>query len=70
MTTPERKLRCIEHVRGAAITEAHLDAFFAFYMDTGGRKWGTPYLNRKFFSLLGGAMADKVLLVMAKRDGR
>ena len=39
-------------------------------MDTGGRKWGRPYLNRKFFSLIGERMADDVLLVMAKRDGR
>ncbi|MFZ5669940.1 MAG: GNAT family N-acetyltransferase [Pseudomonadota bacterium] len=55
---------------GADITEAHWDAFFAFYMDTGGRKWGRPYLNRLFFSLLGERMADRVLLVMARRDGR
>ncbi len=60
----------IERVTGSAITEAHWDAFFAFYMDTGGRKWGSPYLNRRFFSLLGAAMADRCLLVMAKRDGR
>ena len=52
------------------ITEAHWDAFFAFYMDTGSRKWGRPYLNRAFFSLIGERMADRVLLVMAKRDGR
>ena len=39
-------------------------------MDTGGRKWGRPYLNRKFFSLIGERMADDMLLVMAKRDGR
>ena len=39
-------------------------------MDTGGRKWGRPYLNRKFFSLIGERMADDVLLVMAKRNGR
>ena len=39
-------------------------------MDTGSRKWGRPYLNRRFFSLLGERMADKVLLIMAKRDGR
>ena len=39
-------------------------------MDTGSRKWGRPYLNRRFFSLLGERMADRVLLVMAKRDGR
>ena len=39
-------------------------------MDTGGRKWGRPYLNRKFFSLIGERMADDILLVMAKRNGR
>jgi predicted N-acyltransferase len=43
----------IEWVTGPAITEAHWDAFFAFYMDTGSRKWGRPYLNRRFFSLIG-----------------
>ena len=45
----------IEWLRGRDITEAHWDAFFAFYMDTGSRKWGRPYLNRKAFSLLGAA---------------
>ena len=60
----------IEWVTGADLTEAHWDAFLAFYMDTGSRKWGRPYLTRRFFSLIGERMADRVLLVMAKRDGR
>jgi predicted N-acyltransferase len=60
----------IEWVTGADLTEAHWDAFFAFYMDTGSRKWGSPYLNRDFFSLIGQSMADRILLVMAKRGGR
>ncbi len=60
----------MELLTGNAITEAHWDAFFAFYMDTGNRKWGTPYLTRKFFSLIGERMADRVLLVMCKREGR
>lgn len=55
---------------GADLTEEHWDAFYAFYMDTGGRKWGRPYLNRQFFSLMGERMADRVLLMMARRDGR
>jgi predicted N-acyltransferase len=59
----------IEHVSGSAITEAHWDAMFAFYMDTGNRKWGHPYLNRDFFSELGKAMPKRCLLVMAKRAG-
>jgi hypothetical protein len=55
---------------GSDITEAHWDAFFRFYMDTGSRKWGHPYLNRDFFSRLGGSLAGQTLLVMARRDGR
>src|SRR5690606_2957492 len=47
----------IERVTGGAITESHWDTFFEFYMDTGMRKWGRPYLNRDFFSLLGAALA-------------
>jgi predicted N-acyltransferase len=60
----------IHRLSGADIKPAHWDAFFAFYMDTGGRKWGTPYLTRSFFDILGGTMADKVVLVMAEADGR
>jgi predicted N-acyltransferase len=55
---------------GRDLTEDHWDAFFAFYMDTGARKWGQPYLNRRFFALLGERMADRVLLIMARRGGR
>jgi predicted N-acyltransferase len=60
----------IEALSGRDLSEAHWDAFFGFYMDTGSRKWGRPYLNRRFFSLLNERMADKVLLVLARRDGR
>ncbi len=60
----------VEWLTGGDITEAHWDAFFAFYMDTGSRKWGRPYLNRRFFSLVGERMGDRILLVMAKRGGR
>ncbi len=54
---------------GPDITEAHWDRFFDFYMDTGGRKWGTPYLTREFFSRLGADLSHQTLLVMARRDG-
>ncbi len=60
----------IDWLTGSDLTEAVWDDFFAFYMDTGSRKWGRPYLNRKFFSLLGEQMASDVLLVMARRNGR
>ena len=55
---------------GNDLTEAAWDQFFAFYMDTGGRKWGHPYLTREFFSRVGTSMSDQILLVMAKRHGR
>jgi uncharacterized protein len=60
----------IHALTGSDITEEAWDAFFDFYMDTGSRKWGRPYLTRSFFSLIGQSMADDVLLVMAKREGR
>ncbi|MCB1692268.1 MAG: N-acetyltransferase [Pseudomonadales bacterium] len=60
----------IEWVTGDALTEAHWDAFYRFYMDTGSRKWGRPYLTRQFFSDIGRTMSQDVLLIMARRDGR
>jgi predicted N-acyltransferase len=55
---------------GADLTEATWDAFFAFYIETGSRKWGRPYLTRAFFSLIGKTMADATVLIMAKRNSR
>lgn len=55
---------------GSDLSESVWDTFFEFYMDTGGRKWGHPYLTRNFFSRIGTSMADQILLVMAKRNGR
>ena len=55
---------------GADLTESVWDAFFAFYMETGSRKWGRPYLTREFFSIVGEKMRGRILLVMARRAGR
>jgi uncharacterized protein len=60
----------VECITGDLITEEHWDAFLRFYIDTGSRKWGRPYLNRRFFSEIGRSMADQILLVMAKRNGQ
>jgi predicted N-acyltransferase len=60
----------IEWVTGASINQTHWDSFFKFYMETGSRKWGRPYLTRSFFTLIGESMAERILLVMAKRGGR
>ncbi|MCW0047110.1 putative N-acyltransferase [Brevundimonas sp. UYEF29] len=59
----------IRVLTGGDIEEAHWDAFFAFYIDTGRRKWGRPYLTRDFFSRIGATMADRIALVMAFREG-
>lgn len=59
----------IETVTGDALTEDHWDAFHQFYIDTGSRKWGQPYLNRTFWSLLGERCGDSVVLMLARRDG-
>lgn len=55
----------IRALTGAQIEPAHWEAFWAFYQDTGSRKWGTPYLTRGFFDALHQTMRDDVLLVLA-----
>jgi predicted N-acyltransferase len=60
----------VRWLTGSDLTESVWDAFFAFYMETGSRKWGRPYLTREFFSIVGEKMRDRILLVMARRSGR
>jgi uncharacterized protein len=60
----------VHRLTGSDLTESIWDAFFQFYMETGSRKWGRPYLTRSFYSLAGEKMRDRILLFMAKRNGR
>ena len=60
----------IAWLTGTDLNEAAWDAFFAFYIETGSRKWGRPYLTREFYSRIGETMADSAVLIMAKRNGR
>ena len=60
----------IHQLTGDQIQPEHWDAFWTFYQDTGARKWGTPYLTRKFFNLAQERLRDDILLVLAERDGR
>jgi predicted N-acyltransferase len=62
----------IEIVRltGAELTEKVWDRFFEFYMDTGSRKWGRPYLTRSFYSMIGERMGERIVLILAKRGGK
>ena len=59
----------IRHLTGAQIGPREWAAFWRFYQDTGNRKWGQPYLTRAFFPLLGETLGDRVLLILAERDG-
>jgi uncharacterized protein len=60
----------VHWLTGSDLTEEVWDAFFHFYMETGSRKWGRPYLTRPFYSLVGQTMRDRIVLIMAKRAGR
>jgi hypothetical protein len=58
----------IRILTGRDLTQAAWDVFFACYMDTGARKWGSPYLNRRFFELIDQRMAERIVLFLAE-DG-
>jgi predicted N-acyltransferase len=60
----------IQTLTGDAIEPHHWDAFWQFYQDTGARKWGTPYLTRRFFDIAQDTLRDDMALVLAERDGR
>src|SRR5437763_10296455 len=57
----------IEVLTGADLTPRVWDSFFRLYLATTDRKWGSAYLNRKFFALIGERMPEKVVLIIAKR---
>ena len=57
----------VEVLTGADLTEPAWNAFYRLYLGTTNRKWGDAYLTRRFFSLIGERMADKVVLIMARR---
>ena len=60
----------IRHLTGEDLTEEVWDAFWEFYQDTCARKWGTPYLTREAFTLLGKRMGEHILLIFAYLDGQ
>jgi uncharacterized protein len=59
----------VHWLTGGDLTEEIWDTFFQFYMETGSRKWGRPYLTRPFYSLVGQSMREHIVLIMAKRAG-
>ena len=59
----------IKHLTGDELTPEHWSAFYRFYLDTSRRKWGRPYLNKRFFELIHERFADQTLLMLAFHDG-
>lgn len=55
----------VEWITGSDLSETVWNAFYEFYMDTGSRKWGRPYLTRPFFSMISETMADQIVLMFA-----
>jgi len=55
---------------GGDLEPEHWDVFYRFYIDTSDRKWGSPYLNKDFFYRIGQTMADRVVLILARHQGR
>jgi len=60
----------IKTFTGSDLTSEHWDAFWDFYQDTGARKWGTPYLTRRFFDIAQETLREDIVLVLAERNGR
>lgn len=58
------------HLTGSDLTEVYWDYFYEFYIDTGARKWGSPYLNRETFSLLSDRLPNNILLILATCNDR
>ncbi len=55
---------------GGDLRERHWDAFYRFYRSTVDRKWGSAYLTRRFFSLLGERRGERVVLMLAENAGK
>jgi uncharacterized protein len=60
----------IDVLTGSDLKPRHWDAFFEFYLATSDRKWGSAYLNRRFFALIGERMPEKIVLFLARRGGK
>jgi uncharacterized protein len=56
-------------LRGPEIKRAEWDAFYRFYTSTVDRKWGSAYLTRRFFPLLGERLGERVVLMLAENNG-
>lgn len=56
-------------LEGAAVSEEQWQRFFRFYQSTYFVRGRAPYLNVDFFLQLGRSMPERLLLVLARKDG-
>jgi uncharacterized protein len=60
----------LKRLRGTELTDEDWDFFNQCYARTYAEHFSTPYLNLEFFLRIGRSMADKVMMVIAEREGR
>ena len=56
-------------LRGPEIGRREWKAFYEFYTSTVDRKWGSAYLTKQFFPLLGERLGERVVLMLARQNG-
>jgi predicted N-acyltransferase len=59
----------MEVLHGPNLTRRHMEEFFPFYLATVDKRWGSAYLTAEFFSTLADRLAERVVLVTARRNG-
>jgi predicted N-acyltransferase len=60
----------LKTLRGHEITPRHWKAFHRFYQATTDKRWGrSAYLTPRFWPLLGEALGERVVLMVAEQDG-
>ena len=60
----------LQTLRGSEITARHWAAFHGFYRNTVDARWGSAYLTKTFWPMLGQRLGDRVVLMWAERDGK
>jgi len=60
----------IETLTGEALTSEIWDHFYPFYRATVDKRWGSAYLTKRFFREIGELIPERVVLVMARHEGR
>ena len=58
----------VKKLTGNDIKKEHWDFFYKCYLNTTGKKWGSTYLTKDFFYILGKTFTDKILLFIAHND--